>query len=139
MIPEELVQRGIFVDPDDLINRYDRVAVDGSFNENNVFICISSLCVSTNLACEKSYFSHYNPAFLLADMLICITAYLHNYRQDVLIDSIATAPPRTTSILRNLDFNRAISSLFLRSVSLHSKSTLSLPISATCTLNTCAI
>ena len=28
------------------------------FNENNVFICISSLCVSTNLACEKSYFSH---------------------------------------------------------------------------------
>ena len=36
--------------------------------------------------------------FLLADMLICITAYLHNYRQDVLIDSIATAPPRTTSI-----------------------------------------
>ena len=28
------------------------------FNENNVFICISSLCVSTNPACEKSYFSH---------------------------------------------------------------------------------
>ena len=28
------------------------------FNENNVFICISSLCASTNLACEKSYFSH---------------------------------------------------------------------------------
>jgi len=27
-----------------------------SFNKNNVFICISSLCVSANLACEKSYF-----------------------------------------------------------------------------------
>ena len=24
---------------------------------------ISSLCVSTNLACEKSYFSHYPPSF----------------------------------------------------------------------------
>ena len=26
------------------------------FNENNVFICISSLCVSTNLACENLIF-----------------------------------------------------------------------------------
>ena len=33
MIPEELVQRGIFVDPYDLIDRYDRVAINGSFDE----------------------------------------------------------------------------------------------------------
>ena len=33
MIPEELVQRGVFVDPYDLIDRYDRIAVDGSLNE----------------------------------------------------------------------------------------------------------
>ena len=75
-----------------------------------------------------------NPFFI-----ICRYDSRHAYLHDVLIDSIATAPPRTTSIRWNLDFNRAISSLFLRSVSLHSKSTLSLPISATCTLNTCAI
>ena len=33
MVPEKLVQRGVFVDPYDLIDRYDRIAVDGSFNE----------------------------------------------------------------------------------------------------------
>ena len=41
------------------------------------------------------------------------------------MDSIAMTPPRTTSIRPNLDFNSLISSLFLRSVSLHSNSTLS--------------
>ncbi len=49
------------------------------------------------------------------------------------MDSIATAPPRTTSICLNFDFNSAISSLLRLSDSLHSKSTLSFPISATCT------
>ena len=49
MIPEELVQRGIFVDPDDFIDRYDRIAVDGSFNEKmfrdkHIFRCKLRQC-----------------------------------------------------------------------------------------------
>ena len=64
---------------------------------------------------------------------IVISLSCQTYRHDVLILSIATAPPRTTSIRRNLLLRSAINSLFRRSVSLHSKSTLSLPISATCT------
>ena len=49
MVPEKLVQRGVFVDPYDLIDRYDRIAVDGSFNEKmfrdiHIFRCELRQC-----------------------------------------------------------------------------------------------
>lgn len=33
MIPEELVQRRVFVDPDDFVDRYDGISVDGGFDK----------------------------------------------------------------------------------------------------------
>ena len=49
MVPEKLVQRGVFVDPYDLLARYDRIAVDGSFNakmfrDKHIFRCSLRQC-----------------------------------------------------------------------------------------------
>lgn len=54
MVPEKLVQRGVFVDPYDLIDRYDRIAVDGSFNEKCSVINISSVASCGSVASSSS-------------------------------------------------------------------------------------
>lgn len=67
MVPEKLVQRGVFVDPYDLIDRYDRIAVDGSFNEKCSVINISSVAscgsvASSSSACSNIFFGLPNSA-----------------------------------------------------------------------------
>lgn len=82
----------------------------------------------------------------LHTLLICVrflyvyASYMHTllavYLQPVLIDSIATAPPRTTDMCLYCDLSSEIRSLFLCSVSLLSMIMLSIFLSTTSTLNT---
>ena len=58
MVPEKLVQRGVFVDPYDLIDRYDRIAVDGSFNEKMFLSLIHIFWMDENQENIKQRLEH---------------------------------------------------------------------------------
>ena len=109
------------------------------------FLSAQTSFLHTILAAYASYLHTLSAAYasFLHTLLYAYASFLHTllaayafYLQPVLIDSIATAPPRTTDMCLYCDLSSEIRSLFLCSVSLLSMIMLSIFLSTTSTLNT---
>ena len=101
------------------------------------FLSAQTSYLHTILAKYASYLHTLSAAY--ASYLHTLSAAYASYLQPVLIDSIATAPPRTTDMCLYYDLSSEIRSSFLCSVSLLSMIMLSIFLSTTSTLNTWAV